>query len=173
MNWWIASFFTIILIFGLVVARGAPYVPSHRRFVRLAFTKLYKLSSKDVVVDLGSGDGLVLRIAAEKASRAIGYELNPILVAISKVLAWNNHRIETKIADFWLVDLPPETTVIYVFAVTRDITKLERKLQESVDLWGHSVSVVTYGAQLKNKQPVEILHAHSLYVFDPQPLQRR
>ena len=173
MDWWIAAFFTIILVFGLVVARGAPYVPSHRRFVRLAFTKLYKLSDKDVVIDLGSGDGLVLRIAAEKASRAIGYELNPILVGISKILSWNNRKIETKIADFWLVNLPIETTVIYAFVVTRDIGKLERKLQQTVDLWGHSVSVVTYGAQLKNKQPVEILHAHSLYVFDPQPLQRR
>lgn len=173
MNWWIVVLLTVILVFGFVVARGAPYVPSHRRFVRLAFTKLYKLSSKDVVVDLGSGDGLVLRIAAEKASRAIGYELNPILVAISKLLSWNNRKIETKIADFWLVGLPPETTVIYVFAVTRDIAKLERKLQESVDLWGHSVSVITYGAQLKNKPPVDILYAHSLYVFEPQPLQRR
>ncbi|MDB5176774.1 MAG: hypothetical protein JWN75_442 [Candidatus Saccharibacteria bacterium] len=168
MTWWMVVICCIILLFGFVVVRGAPYVPSHRRFVRLALTKLYELSEKDVLVDLGSGDGIVLRLAAERASHVIGYELNPALVGISKLLARGNPNIETRIADFWLVDLPVETTVVYAFIVTRDVAKLEKKMQATVDEWGHSVWLITYGAQLKTKQPTEILHAHSLYLFDPE-----
>jgi SAM-dependent methyltransferase len=167
MTWWMVVICLIILLFGFVVFRGAPYVPSHRRFVRLALTKLYKLSNDDVLIDLGSGDGVVLRLAAERASHVIGYELNPALVAISRLLARGNRKIETRLADFWLIDLPVETTVVYAFVVTRDIAKLEKKMQASVDKWGHSVWLITYGAQLKNKQPTEILQAHSLYLFDP------
>jgi SAM-dependent methyltransferase len=167
MTWWMAIICFIILLFGFVVIRGAPYVPSHRRFVRLALTQLHKLSKDDVLVDLGSGDGIVLRLAAEQGSRAIGYELNPALVVISRLLARGNRKIETRLADFWLVDLPVETTVVYAFVVTRDVVKLEKKMQTTVDKWGHSVWLITYGAQLKNKQPTEILQAHSLYLFDP------
>lgn len=160
-------FFAIVLLFGFVVFRGAPYVPSHHKFVRLAFTKLYALSKDDVIVDLGSGDGAVLRIAAEKAKKAIGYELNPALVGISRLLARGNPKIETKLGDMWRVDIPEETTVIYAFAVTRDIEKLERKVQQAVDKWGHSVWLMTYGSQLKHRQPKHVLHAHSLYLFEP------
>ncbi|MFZ2544761.1 MAG: class I SAM-dependent methyltransferase [Candidatus Saccharimonadales bacterium] len=143
-------------------------MPSHRKFVRLAFEKLYPLSNKDVVVDLGSGDGVVLRIAAEKAGSAIGYELNPALVFISRILARNNQKIEIRLGDMWLVDLPEETTLIYAFTVTRDRAKLERKLQQSVNQWGHSVSVITYGSPLKNKKPLRVLYAHTLYLFEPE-----
>jgi len=168
MPWWMAVVFLVVLLFGLVVFRGAPYVPSHRRFVRLALTKLYKLSSGDVLLDMGSGDGVVLRLAAERGARAIGYELNPALVMMSRLLARGNKKIQTRLADFWLIDLPIETTVVYAFVVTRDVAKLERKMQASVDAWGHSVWLITYGAQLKSKQPTEILHAHSLYLFEPE-----
>lgn len=57
----------VVVIFGVVAFRGAPYVPSHPAQVRKAFTELYALNKKDVVLDAGSGDGLVLRIAAKKA----------------------------------------------------------------------------------------------------------
>ena len=51
----------IILTFGVVVFHGSPYVPSHVSHVRQSLTELYNLSDKDVLVDIGSGDGLVLR----------------------------------------------------------------------------------------------------------------
>jgi hypothetical protein len=167
MTWWIVTVCLVILLFGFVVLRGAPYVPSHRRFVRLALTKLYNLSEKDVLVDLGSGDGLVLRIAAGRASQAIGYELNPALVVISRLLSRGSPKIKTHLADFWLIDLPKETTVVYAFVVTRDVAKLEKKMQAIADYCGHSVWLITYGAKLKKKQPTEVLYAHSLYLFDP------
>ncbi len=164
-------FLSIVLVFGIVVARGAPYVPSHRRFVRESFRKLYPLSQKDVLVDLGSGDGIVLRQAAELGAHAIGYELNPILIAITKLLSWNSDRITVKAADYWFVKLPQETTIVYIFSVTRDASKLERKMQQWANELGHELWLMTYGATLRDKQPTNVLKAHALYLFTPEPLQ--
>lgn len=165
----------IILIFGFVVFRGAPYVPSHRRFARQAFNELYEVTAKDVLVDIGSGDGVILRLAASQGAQAIGYEINPVLVAISKVLARGNPRISTRLADFWLVDLPEDTTIVYAFAVTRDIEKIAAKMQKTADRLEKDIWFMTYGAPVKSREPVKVLQAHSLYRFEPlaktSPLQ--
>ena len=42
------------------------------------------VTSKDVVMDLGSGDGRVVITAAKRGAQAIGIEYNPELVALSK-----------------------------------------------------------------------------------------
>ena len=77
-------FWAIVIIlcvfFGLVVFRGAPYVPSKKTYINQAFSDLYPLTDKDVLVDVGSGDGVVLRSATKFGALAIGYEINPILV---------------------------------------------------------------------------------------------
>ena len=172
MPWWLWAILLVFLAFGFVVVRGAPYVPSHRRFVRIAFTELYPLSKDDVLVDLGSGDGIVLRLAAEKGARAIGYELNPILVLLSRFLSREYPTVSTQTADFWRTEMPLKTTVVYAFSVSRDIPKLERKLQQTATACGHPVSLITYGAKLKNREPVKMVHAHALYVFTPEPLQQ-
>ncbi len=165
---WVYAAAILFLIFGFVVFRGAPYVPSHRRFVRQAFTKkLYDLGKKDVLLDVGSGDGVVLRLAAERGARAIGYEINPILVGISRLLSWNQSGIETRLSDMWLSAFPDDITVIYAFAVTRDMPKLARKMQHEADRLGRQLWLITYGADIRDKKPVKILQAHSLYRFDP------
>ncbi len=169
---WIAA--GIFVAFGFVVFRGAPYVPSHRKYVRLALTKLYRLKPNDVLVDLGSGDGLVLRIATKAGVRAVGYELNPILVLISRLLAHGDKKQTTILADMWLTDFPADMTVAYVFSVTRDARKLVKKLQKHVDTHNKEVWCVTYGPDLHGeKDPVRKLHAHTLYHFEPKPLQRK
>lgn len=167
---WVAA--VLILVFGLVVVRGAPYVPSHRKYARKSLTKLYAVGSKDTLVDLGSGDGVILRLAAEKGARAIGYELNPILVGISKLLSLHDKKVSVRTADYWRIELPKDTTIVYIFAVSRDAKKLERKMQEWTDKKGDDLLLMTYGTKLKTKQPVGELDAHTLYRFTPSALQR-
>lgn len=168
---WIVAI--VFCAFGFVVFRGAPYVPSHRRYARLALTKLYRLKRSDVLVDLGSGDGIILRLAAKSGARAVGYELNPILVLISRLLARGDRRQTTKLADMWLVDFPAETTVVYVFSVSRDADKLTAKLRAHANTHSHQLWCITYGAGLGGEEPVKKLHAHSLYLFEPDSLQRQ
>ena len=82
-----ATFFVVLmaLIFLIPGVVGAPYVPSKREQVKQAFSELYKVSKKDFLIDLGSGDGVVLEMAREKGARVLGVELNPVMVLYARV----------------------------------------------------------------------------------------
>ena len=157
----------VVFIFGFVVFRGAPYVPSHRRQVERAFDELYPVTGKDVVVDVGSGDGIVLRLASRRGARAIGYELNPILVILSQFLSRHDKKIRVQLSDFWLTSLPLETTVVYGFLVTRDIEKMARKLQFEANRLNRPIYFICYGASIKSRPKLRELGAHHLYQFEP------
>lgn len=157
----------IFISFGLVVFRGAPYVPSHRKEVERAFSELYQLSEKDTVVDFGSGDGLVLRAAARRGAKAIGYEVNPFLVLIARLLSRTQPDIRVHLADAWAANWPANTTVVYAFAVTRDMPKLFQKLQAHVAQTGRPLFFISYGTQPQGRTPVATLGAHGLYRITP------
>ncbi|MGE5327872.1 MAG: hypothetical protein ACM3KH_00905, partial [Thiobacillus sp.] len=103
------------MLFSFMVFFGAPYVPSRPSFIRQAFDELYSLSDKDVLVDIGSGDGSVLREASRRGSRAVGYEINPLLVILSKLISGKDKKVQVVLTDFWRSHLPKDTTVIYLF----------------------------------------------------------
>jgi SAM-dependent methyltransferase len=162
----------IFISFGLVVFRGAPYVPSHRKEVEKALSELYLLSSKDTLVDFGSGDGLVLRAAARRGANAIGYEVNPFLVALSRLLSRAQPSVKVHLADAWAVNFPVETTVVYAFAVTRDMPKLLAKLQQHATATQQPLLFISYGTQPHGQEVVATLGAHGLYRIAPlQPSQ--
>ncbi len=160
-------FFVVVVLFSFVLLRGAPYVPSQRRYLKRALTDLYRIDEKDTLVDVGSGDGVVLRTAASLGARAIGYELNPFLVLLSKLIGGKN--TETHLADFWRVRLPPETTVVYVFMIQSMSLKLEKKLQAFVNEQGRAIKVIALGIPFRQRKAEKTLDASFLYTF--QPLQ--
>lgn len=61
----------------------APYVPTLNRLVT-NMLDMAEVGGKDTVVDLGSGDGRIVMAAADRGAKAVGYEINPILVLIGK-----------------------------------------------------------------------------------------
>ena len=61
----------VVVIFGITVLFGAPYVPSLASELRKMFKKLYPLSSKDLLIDMGSGDGIVLKVGAEMCAQTL------------------------------------------------------------------------------------------------------
>ena len=166
---WLASL--VIVLFGLIVLRGAPYVPSQRRYVRQSLSQLYRLSDKDTLVDIGSGDGIVLRLASERGARAIGYELNPVLVLIARYLSRHDPRVSVHLADVWLTALPPETTVVYVFTASAYVKKMIDKLQRETNRLNRPLRVIVHGNVLTGLRPDAVLGAYNLYTF--RPLQVR
>lgn len=157
----------IVLSLGWVVFRGAPYVPSQNRYIKRAFTQLYPLSSKDVLVDVGSGDGVVLRRAAFYGAHAIGYELNPLLVVISRFLSRSYGLVSIELADFWTTELPIDTTVVYAFLVTRDVKKMIAKMQTEATRLNRSLYFISYGNVLPSMMAEKTLDAYGLYCFHP------
>lgn len=162
---WIIA--VVALLFGFVVFWGAPYVPSKRSDLKRAFDELYPLKKDDVLVDVGSGDGVVLRTAAEYGARAVGYELNPILVWISRGLSRHQPAVKVTTANFWHIALPEDTTVVYIFSVSRDSNKLVRKMTQEATRLGRPLRLISYGHRLPGLTPVKEVGAHLLYQFEP------
>lgn len=157
----------IVLPFGLVVLRGAPYVPSRKTYLNQAFDELYEMTERDVLVDIGSGGGVVLREASKRGARAVGYELNPILAYISRFISRKDKNVTIRIADFWSVDLPDDMTVVYVFSVTRDMKKIIDKMQYEADRLNRSIYLINYGSELKGIKIEKQIGAYKLYIFNP------
>jgi len=163
-------FFTIIgilvIFFGFVVFFGAPYVPSTKKYIRRAFDH-FKIDASDTIVDVGSGDGVVLRVAREYGASAVGYEINPLLVYISRLLSLRQKKIKVLMANFWLVELPRDTTYVYAFTVSRDVKRLARKLQREADRLQKPLKLLIYGSPLKAIEADAAFEAYSLYSFHP------
>ena len=84
-------FYSIFFIIGIIIAAflltvlfGAPYVPTHKKDLIKLFESI-ALSEKDILVDIGSGDGIVLKIASDFGAKSISFEINPFLVLVSKL----------------------------------------------------------------------------------------
>jgi hypothetical protein len=153
MLWYI--FAAIVLIAGFMVFTGAPYVPSKPTEVKQAFTTLYRLTDKDVLVDIGSGDGLVLRAARRRGARAIGYEIHPILV------------LEVRWTNFWKRPLPDDVTIVYTFGDNRDIARMYDRVVSEATRLGRSIWLISYGFKVPKQTPVRQEGAHMLYRCEP------
>ena len=144
----------IIALLGFSVFFGAPYVPSRRRDLKRMFDELYPLSAKDTVIDVGSGDGIILREASRRGAKAVGYEISPLLVVISKWLSRRDKKVTITMANFWLAKFPKATTVIYAFSVERDAKKLTKKIQSESNRLNKPLILICYGSPLP-KKPAE------------------
>lgn len=158
----------IALLLGFVVFFGAPYVPSRKRLLYAAFTELRPLLDTDVLLDLGSGDGVVLREAVRAgAGRAVGFELNPLLVLIANWLSRSDKRVSTRIANIWRVSFPVDVTLIYIFAEDRDIKKIDQRIQSEVNRLNRSIEVMSFAFKLPNRIPKAESKSYFLYKVNP------
>ena len=160
----------LVIFFGCVVFFGAPYVPSHKKDVKRIFEYL-GVDEKDLVVDLGSGDGVVLRAASATGARAIGIEINPILIGITRLLSLRDDRVSVMLQNIWMTQLPLETTLVYAFAVQRDERKLRSLLQREATRLNKPLRLICYGSPFRSIPAVDSNGAYHVYVF--QPLQSK
>lgn len=159
-----AALALIVLIFGAVVLVGAPYVPSHKKQIERAFSELYRLKKSDHLVDVGSGDGVVLRVAARRSVGSTGYELNPFLVLISRLLNQRYKKLsQVKFADYRSVKFPDQTTVVYAFSTSRHIDRLVEHIKSEAKRLDRELWFVSYGFEPSGLKPSAKVGAHSLY----------
>jgi len=164
---WIYIVGAIVVFIGMSVFFGAPYVPSHHKDVKRLFDELAPVSKGDTVLDIGSGDGLVLREASRRGARAVGYEIHPLFVGISKLASLGDSRVHVRWANAWTAPFPKKVTLIYAFAVGRDGAKLAEKVQHEANILGRPLTLVCYGNALPARIPTRSFEAYHLYVFEP------
>lgn len=168
---WVYLLGVTAVCIGLSAFFGAPYVPTLRRDVRRMFDNLAPISKQDVVLDLGSGDGLVLREVSRRGAKAVGYEIHPMFVGISRLLSSGNQRITIKWANMWIEPFPRDVSLVYVFSVGRDGKKLVRKLRSEAERLNRPLSLVCYGNLLPGIVPTRSYEAYHLYEFQPLHLR--
>ena len=121
----------IVLPFGAGAILGAPYLPILKRDSK-RLLELADLKPGQTLVDLGSGDGRLLRAAAAQGVRCIGYEINPYLVIISRLVCWRyRHLVSIRTADFWRTPLPPADAV-YIFGLDRYMDRFDQKFRAEI-----------------------------------------
>lgn len=157
----------IATIFALTAFTGAPYVPTRPRDVGSVFEEAYRLTSRDTVVDIGSGDGLVLRAAARQGAKAVGYEINPVLVLVSRLLARGNPRITVKLANYWTARFPDDVTVVYTFGDSRDIKKMAKKVRTEATRLARPLIMISYAFEIPDATEVARSSMHFVYRIEP------
>lgn len=151
----VAILCSLIIIFGFTAFTGAPFVPSKTKDIKKAFKEVYKLSSKDTIIDLGAGNGKVVKIAAEEfGAKAYGIELNPILATYAKFRVRHLKNAKIVCKDFFRFVFPTETTAVYIFGESRDLKKFRRKIEREAERIGHSIKLISYAFAFSDLDPV-------------------
>jgi SAM-dependent methyltransferase len=119
----------LALAFGGVLLRGAPDVPTLDAQGRAALDVL-DLKPGQTLLELGSGDGKMLVLAAQAGLNVVGIELNPFLVAVSW-LRTRRYRRQVRViwGDFWQLRWP-ECDGVFVFLLDRFMPKLDARMRK-------------------------------------------
>lgn len=158
----LSSLGLIIFIIYIQLIPGAFYYPSTFNSVKTIFDNL-KINKKDIVFDLGSGDGRILIAAAQAGAKAIGYEMNPILIKKSRQKIKNlnlSKLIKIKAKNFWHADLS-KATVICVYQFPKYVARLEKILKKS----NHPVTVISNDYPFPNQKPYLVKNKIYFYKF--------
>ena len=149
----------LIFLFGFVVLFGAPYVPTLSKQQQTALD-LLDLKPGQTLLELGSGDGRMLVAAAKRGITAVGYELNPILVAWTWLITRRYRKlVKVRLANFWVVSLP-KCDGIYVFLLDRYMEKLHTKITQEIS---SPVKVVSFAFKIPNSK--HVTEKNGLYLY--------
>lgn len=154
--------FLAVLLFGLVVLFGAPYLPTLNRQT-IAALDLLDLKPGQTLLELGSGDGRVLIAAAKRGVNSIGYELNPLLVIYSRIRTWRQRGLITvHWGNYWRKDWPP-TDGIFVFLLDKYMKKLDTNIIQRYP--NRRVKLVSFAFKIPGKKPTKEIDGVYLYVY--------
>jgi cyclopropane fatty-acyl-phospholipid synthase-like methyltransferase len=145
-----------------------PRRPSHQpdvEFVPTPQTVVYqmlelaRLTADDVLYDLGSGDGRIPVLAAQRfGARAVGIELDPSLVDISRQIARDNDldgKVVFREADLFAADISA-ATVVTLYLSSPVNARLERKLKRELPV---GARIVSREFPIGTWAPEKIIHA--------------
>lgn len=139
---WLAI--VISTLFLGTVLFGAPFVPTKAGQVQQAID-LLDLESGQTLLELGAGDGRLLKAAAHRGWRAIGYEINPLLWMLAKIRTWpERHLVSVRFGNYKLLKWPADVHGIYLFGSHREAKFMARRLADIK----RPVTVISYGFAL-------------------------
>jgi SAM-dependent methyltransferase len=121
--------FSIISV--LPVTRGAMFHPSARIRVK-TFLDHVPMTGEDLLVDIGCGDGRVLREARRRYGvRALGIEVNPLIYLLARIRNIGIEGVRVQMKNFWKMNLG-NADVVFCYLFPDVMTSLAEKLAEEL-----------------------------------------
>ena len=151
------------ILIGLIsiVVKGAPYAVTSQKRVN-TLVGLLRVKKNERAIDLGSGDGRIVIALARAGAIADGYEINPLLVLLSRrKIKQAGLQSQAKIywKSFWHADFSLYTVVTKIGSphIMRAVgNKLENELQTGARVG--SVTFIFPGWEKKNEKERAILY---------------
>ena len=111
-------------------------------------------SNPPLLLDLGSGDGRICTEFAKLGNyNSVGFELNPVLIAMSYYRAWRQsvlNKVTFKCSDFAHAKIS-QFDVIFMFGVNSAMANLEHRIASEAQ---KDSFVVCYRFPLKKRRPI-------------------
>lgn len=151
----------IILLFGVVVLAGPPYLPTLKKQTDAALD-LLDLRPGETLLELGSGDGRVMLAAAKRGLRVVGIELNPILIVLSFIVTWRyRKRVRIIWGSYW--GRPwPRADAIFTFMLTKYMPRLDKRIEQ----WRPKpVRLASFAFKVPDREPVREQAGVYLYEY--------
>jgi SAM-dependent methyltransferase len=116
-----------------------------------AMLELARVTPDDVVYDLGSGDGRIVILAAQKyGARGVGIEIDPKLVERSRQVAREGDvadRVTFILGDLFAADISPASVVTLWLSTSVNMrleAKLRRELRPGTRIVSHQFPIGTW-----------------------------
>jgi SAM-dependent methyltransferase len=158
---WIVVGILVVLVLALPLVSGPPYVPTLRLNMHTALD-LLDLKPGQTLLDLGSGDGRILLAAAKRGWNAVGIEVSPVLVVVSRIRTWK-YRKQVRIiwGNYFLTKWPP-ADAIFGFIIQYQMRRLDTRVEE----WraGRPIRLASFAFQIPDKQPAVV--KGGIYVYE-------
>ena len=157
-------FFIFMSVYGLSMifssVMGAPYVPTKNKLT-MEILKEVKFKKNGLFVELGSGDGRIVRSAVTNFNvKGVGIDVNPLLVLWSNFLnnldsrLRGNDKLSFVTANILSVDLT-KADYIYLFLfpalIEKLIPKLDNELKKGAIIISHGFEIFEYKKKLIKK----------------------
>ena len=119
------------IVVVLPFTHGAMFHPSARIRVK-TFLDNIRLRKGSLLIDIGCGDGRVLREAYRRYGvRAVGFEINPLAYALARIRTLGLRGVSVRMQNFWKVNLR-EADAVFCYLFPDIMEKLATKLKSEL-----------------------------------------
>lgn len=152
-----------------------PYVPTPEPIVE-KMLDLAKVGSRDVLFDLGCGDGrIVISAAKDRGARGTGIDINPVRIEEAKknaAAAGVSHKVNFRVGDLFKSDFS-KATVVTLYLLPDINRKLRPQLWRQLKV---GTRVVSHDFDMGDEWPpekVEKVGNKTLYLWTIRPEHKK
>jgi len=150
-----------------------PWIPTPKALIEVLFSYVINVGPRDVVLDLGCGDGRTVVYAASRGARGVCIEINRVLCNIAEIsaqLRGVQERVRVVCKDFFSVDLgefDPSIVYAYLYPSVLEAlsTKFERELRPGTLVVSLDFSIRGWSPILVKKLVDEYDHVHAVWMY--------